>query len=212
MEEIKLLGVSGNAGAGKDTFIDILINVSRLPIKKIALAESLKSDMRTQILEKYGIDIFSCSRQEKNSIRHLLVKYGKDRRAETRGTYLIEKTRPEILKSIKNNIIPAISDVRYREFEYDEHIFIKEMGGILIYIERIAPDGSIVPPANEEETKNNMKDFADHYISWNTFNHEDGKIDVEHHAEAVKHIHDFLKEYGERLNKIWWNVMKTHLN
>ncbi len=61
----------------------------------------------------------------------------------------------------------VVSDSRYR----NECDWIHSLGGKVIYIERILPDGTPVPPANAEEAANDdaAREVADYILSWPTF-------------------------------------------
>ena len=52
----RIIGVSGVAGVGKDTFFQLLSEV--IPCKRYALADELKKEVRQWTRLHYGIDSF----------------------------------------------------------------------------------------------------------------------------------------------------------
>ena len=83
-----IIGISGVAGAGKDTFADILekeLDSFALSHDRYSLAEPLKKDVRGLIIEKFGIDILSCTREEKDLVRPLIVGFAEVTRKMSKG-------------------------------------------------------------------------------------------------------------------------------
>ena len=189
----KIIGVSGCARSGKDTFFNILKKY--LPeVEQVALAYELKKDLDDFVKSKIGISVFTDETKDKSLIRGLMVEYGKIKRQQTEGTYwtcLAQKKINEILRMDK---IPVITDVRYDIYPKDEFHWLKnENRGVLVHITRMFGDDEI-PPANEEESINNekLKTKADYSIKWNTVDQnqnatEDGTLN-----EIVK---GFIKYY-----------------
>ena len=69
----RIIGVSGVAGVGKDTFFQLLSEI--IPCKRYALADELKKEVRQWTKLHYGIDSFDCTIEEKNLIRPFLVEH-----------------------------------------------------------------------------------------------------------------------------------------
>jgi hypothetical protein len=182
-----IIGLSGVAGSGKDLFCKVLLEKAP-KYKSLSLASRLKSDLRDKIIDEYNIDIFNCSREEKNSVRQELVDYGGKKRAETMGRFWIEKLNPEITKL---NEPVCITDIRYDDYEFDEVFWLKkELKGVLVHIERsviLNNNKKIIEAANEEERRNDpkLKDGASYNVRWPTF-----EEDVEKHAGA--YVNSFL--------------------
>jgi hypothetical protein len=165
----QVIGLCGVAGAGKDTMYSLL-NFNNPNIKRFALADALKTELFSFIKELYNIDIFNCSREEKNIIRPILVEHGKIRRKQSNGTHwtslITSHINDYIRESSKN--IAVITDVRYAEYEKDEIFWVKNiLGGKLIHISMI-DNGKFVPPANIDEEKNDpiIKENTDLFIEW----------------------------------------------
>ena len=69
-----IIGISGVAGAGKDTFFNLLSQYA--PCRKYSLADELKKELNQWCRMHYGIDSQTCTREEKEIIRPLLVFHG----------------------------------------------------------------------------------------------------------------------------------------
>lgn len=189
----KVIGVSGCARAGKDTFFAILKKY--LPdVEQVALALELKKDLDEFVKSRIGISAFTDETKEKSLIRGLMVEYGKIKRHQTEGTYwtcLAQKKINEILKSDK---IPVVTDIRYDIYPKDEFYWLKnENEGLLVHITRMFGDDEI-PPANEEESINNekLRSKADYIIKWNTVEPQTSTVNDETLNESVR---SFLKFY-----------------
>ena len=168
-----LIGLTGVARSGKDTFFSILqkyLEEKNIKSERLAFADNLKSELSDFTKEKFKIDLFKCHGQDKELVRPLMVAYGKCRRAQTEGKYWTSLLDVKIKDLQKNNILPIITDVRYIEYKDDEYSWLKSHDGILIHISRKLDDGSIIPPANVEEKANDnkLKAVADMSISWDT--------------------------------------------
>ena len=168
-----LIGLTGVARSGKDTFFSILqkyLEEKNIKSERLAFADNLKSELSDFTKEKFKIDLFKCPGQDKELVRPLMVAYGKCRRAQTEGKYWTSLLDVKIKDLQKNNILPIITDVRYIEYKDDEYSWLKSHDGILIHISRKLDDGSIIPPANVEEKANDnkLKAVADMSISWDT--------------------------------------------
>jgi hypothetical protein len=184
MSDNIIIGLSGYAGSGKDLFYKLISN--KINIKRYALADELKLDIRDQIKKTHDIDILTCSREEKDSIRHLLVEYGTTKREITNGRYWIDKLNEKI-SPIKEHV--CITDVRYAHYEKDEAHWIKEeLGGVLVWIDQYRVDvneGARVmnTAPNEEEAVNGPKirACADYVIEWEYL--EDKSL-LHHHVDG----------------------------
>lgn len=189
----KIIGVSGCARAGKDTFFNILKKY--LPeVEQVALAYELKKDLNDFLKSKIGISVFTDDTKEKSLIRGLMVEYGKIKRQQTEGAYwtcLAQKKINDILRSDK---IPVITDIRYDIYPKDEFHWLKnENNGVLVHVTRMFGSDEI-PPANEEEFINNekLKTKADYSIVWPTVENSQNALDDTNLNESVK---GFIKFY-----------------
>lgn len=168
-----LIGLTGVARCGKDTFFSILkkyLEEKNIKSERLAFADNLKLELYDFAKEKFKIDLFKCEAEQKEMVRPLMVAYGKCRRSQTEGKYWTSLLDVKIKDLQKNNVLPIITDVRYIEYRDDEYSWLKSHNGILIHISRKLDDGSFIPPANIEEKSNDnkLKAVADYSISWDT--------------------------------------------
>lgn len=171
--ENNMIGLTGVARSGKDTFYSILkkyLKEKNIESQRIALADNLKHELGDFVKDKFKIDLNKCDGSDKELIRPLMVSYGKCRRVQTEGKYWTSLVESKIKELNKNNILPIITDIRYIEYKEDEYAWLKQHNGILVHISRKLDDGSIIPPANIEEKSNDnkLKAVADYSISWET--------------------------------------------
>lgn len=161
------IGIAGICGSGKDTLYSLL--AQRINCKRVALADQLRREMNPFIIDKFGIDLFNCSREEKDLVRPLLVEYGRIKRKQTDGRYFIEKI-DSYIKTL--NTIAVISDIRYCVYERDETHWIKnELNGILVHVSKYKEiDGKKIfsesPIKDERENDPKLQVAADYKIEW----------------------------------------------
>jgi hypothetical protein len=175
----KVLGLSGVARSGKDTFAAILENIltsKGKTVRKIALADPLKSDCDAFLKTNLNISAFTQVPDEKILIRPMLVWYGDAQRRRTNGRYWVDLASKVIENSNFDYYI--ITDVRYGAYEKDELYWLKsEWNGKLCHIKKYnimydVSSGSstkeYVAPANEHEKINDPRINAGaHYrIEW----------------------------------------------
>jgi len=161
-----ILGLSGVANSGKDTFFSLLSQ--KLPFQRFALADELKILLRPKLLEKYNIDILNCSREEKNTVRDELVHFAKQKRLDSYGKFWTEILTKKILESDHQYI--CITDIRHNFFINDEVFWLKNtLGGYLVDIASYNPNtGAFAQPPNEEESFHypKVKQAADYFVIW----------------------------------------------
>lgn len=193
-----MIGISGIAGSGKDLFCRLLLKHG-IKGHRIALADQLKEELRPFILKKHNIDITSCTLQQKNQVRDLLVFYGGLKRFQTGGKYWtdIAQKKAEACKGI-----PVVTDVRYDDFENDEVSWVKsDNNGTLIHIRKYLEVDDLFErqrvyfdPPNEDEKRNDPKliSKADYLIEWPHI--EDAKTkDIE--ETLLPFVKEFTKWY-----------------
>lgn len=200
-----IIGLSGVAGSGKDTFFEIfqdLLGYKRR-IRRFALADSLKKECSSWTLPNYGIDATTCSREQKELIRPFLVLHAKFKREESKGRHWLEKIYYDISSYKNSNDIALITDIRFNEYDRDEVYWLKnELNGILLHISMYTPipdkeEGALIlnfkEPCNEEEAKNDplVKKDADYRIEW-------PKIENNPHfkKELRPYVQKFIDEYN----------------
>jgi len=195
------IGISGSAGAGKDTLCDIFIDKfkeNNIAAVRMALADPIKAALRDYLFNKYGIDILNCSREDKDKVRQELVSFGKEKRRQTNGRYFTDILFKKAEESDAEVII--ISDVRYTEFLHTDEVFaIKERDGLLIHLSRYdLYDGhrEYIRPANPDEARNEpmLLAHSDFQIDWQTGE----KSDLSENHQAVSVFNDILEEFLAR--------------
>lgn len=192
-----IIGITGVARAGKDTFYSILNKYMKekgITTQRIALADELKKELDEFVDKKFKININKCDGQEKEMIRPLMVAYGKCRRTQTEGKYWTSLIENKIKELKKEKILPIITDIRYIEYKDDEYSWLKNHNGILIHVSRKLDDGTHIPPANIEEKSNDnkLKAVADYCICWETCQ------DVNFLYELMqKHLKNIYEKYIE---------------
>ena len=93
---LNLIGIAGVAGSGKDTFAKLIAKVfenSGAEVNYLSFADKLKSEVADISKKLYNIDPTSCSRDEKNLIRPLLLAHGAIMRNKTAGQYWINSVK-----------------------------------------------------------------------------------------------------------------------
>lgn len=161
-----IIGLTGLAGSGKDTFFYLL--KQKLPFQRFSLADALKEELKNVILSKYGIDILTCDRNDKNKVRDEMVAFAKQKRMETNGTHWYSILHNKIASCSSKYI--CITDIRHNYFPQDELFWLKSiLKGRLIDISRYNPySGQVLLPPNSEEAYHYplVKKYADYYVFW----------------------------------------------
>lgn len=170
----KIIGLSGYARSGKDTFCTMMLRSLQnrgFTAERMALADYLKISMRDGILNMFGIDLLDCTSEEKTLLRPMMVAYGGIRRAQSEGTFFTNYLTGRINQSVSDYVI--ITDIRYDEYDRDEISWLKSFkNSKLIAIERydIKELGrkDYVGPANADEKNNfwKIKTKADFLFEW----------------------------------------------
>jgi len=196
-----MIGLTGVARSGKDTFFSILkkyLKEKGIESQRIALADELKKELSDFVEKKFKIDLNKCEGSDKELVRPLMVAYGKCRRVQTEGKYWTSLVDSKVKELKKDNTVPVITDIRYIEYKDDEYSWLKNHNGILIHISRKLDDGSLVPPANIEEKSNDnkLKAVADYSVCWETCQ------DVNFLYELMqKHLKNIHEKYLQDKNK-----------
>lgn len=155
-----VIGVSGVATAGKDTFflaLEKYLTANGVKIKRFAFADALKNEIDPFMKSSYGISAWTTDPVEKKMIRPMLVAHGGIRRSQSRGTHWTNIVTPAVKEAIANGIVPVITDVRYAEYECDEVNWLNNLGGKLVYVSRYTVQSGMrvfVQPPNADEARN----------------------------------------------------------
>lgn len=163
-----IIGISGAARCGKDTLCRGLIRefdkIGIKAVRKSIAGDTVKNDLKAILFEKIQFDSFTEDNQEKESVRPLLVEYGKIMRQKTNGRYFIDQFK------IEEDCVNIIPDIRYAEYLKDELYWLKnEMNGLSIFIDR-----EEIFDANDTEKINNklIKEVADFHLKWGRLNEQ----------------------------------------
>lgn len=162
-----IIGLSGYAKSGKDTFFHLLNKGldSEAVAKRLAFADKLKDDLKGA-LSNLGVDLDNCSSREKDLVRPIMVSYGMAARRIDENHW-IRKIENEAKDLYAQGFIVVITDVRY----LNEAEWIKDSfdNSIIVDIER-----SGVEPANLEELNNHpkIKQTSEYHVKWNTFGND----------------------------------------
>lgn len=180
---MKIIGISGLAGDGKDSVCDIFekfFSDKNYGFNRVALADELKQECKKACLALFGVDPSCCSREEKEKIRNYLVFYGKVWRENSKGEHWTARALRRIKKNRRRKMIFCVPDIRYASYDNDECQWVKNNGGVLVHIRKFKFKDQIVPykgfkseriysrPVNQEEKVNDpkVKRKADFILEW----------------------------------------------
>ena len=122
-----MIGLTGVARSGKDTFYSILnkyLEEKNIKSQRIALADILKKELNDFTKEKFKIDLNKCEGNEKELIRPLMFAYGKCRRMQSEGKYWTSLVDPNI-KEFKKWRLGKETNIDYDSFRvnwYKKHL------------------------------------------------------------------------------------------
>ena len=203
----QIIGISGVAGSGKDTFYSLLSEV--LPCSRFSLADELKREVQQWCKMHYNIDSVDCDREDKEIIRPLLVAHGVAKRNLSNGRHWIDLLNDKLIKN-KSKGFKVVTDIRYDDFENDEVSWLQnELGGVLVHVSQFtegwdhyqtesgksewALARQFMAPANEEELRNDhkLKNKSDFQVEWEHI--ENGQIE-----ELSPYVDNFIKWLTEQ--------------
>ena len=123
---MKLIGVAGAKGVGKDTFFNVL--KSRLmPVQRIAFADCIKAD----VSQLPGIEGAT-----KEDIRAIYQEYGEVAKKLQGSDYWLDRLKP-VLSALDTSKATIVTDVRFK-FEAE---WINQQGGVVVVVTRPGSDG-----------------------------------------------------------------------
>jgi len=185
-----LIGLSGFARSGKDTFYQrshAFLNKAKKKSCRFAFADALKEEC-DELLSKYtSISAFTENNKDKELIRPLLVTYGTEIRRKLDPNCWIKKIQDRVISKLDEGYYVFVTDVRFK----NEAEWIRINGGTLINIAR-----SGCPPANHEEHKQYhfMKAFYNYHVAWDTF----GEDEIE---KCDEYVIPFLNQLAVNIPK-----------
>lgn len=164
----KLIGLTGFARSGKDTFYiraaNYLANIGELTTR-FAFADVLKRECDPLLKLNTGISAFTSNPEDKELIRPLLVTYGTGIRRRLDPNCWINKIKEEVAQQIEEGRYVFITDVRFE----NEAKWIKSQGGLIFDIKR---EGITAANKDEHDQSKLIKFLIDVKISWPTFGSE----------------------------------------
>lgn len=166
MSQPNLLLLAASATAGKDTFATLIkTHLSDRVVTKLAFADELRREL-DPLFKAFGGTAWETDPVKKALQRPVMVAHGMAQRIVSGGIHWIKALEPSVKDAMVRGETVVISDCRFE----NEMSWGKALGGKVIYIERTAPDGTVVPPINEDERANDplLRAGADCTISWPT--------------------------------------------
>lgn len=182
LENKMIIGISGYARSGKDTFglsLQRILKNFKIESSIDAFANVLKFDIDEFLLKKFNISAFTKKDSEKILIRPMLVAYGESKRNQDPNYWI-----KQIEKNLKNKLT-IITDVRYE----NEAKWIIDNDGFLIHITRQIKENFYVEAPNEQEAENNPKvaSLASLKMTWQTIENN-GIVDEETIDQIVESL------------------------
>lgn len=136
-----VIGVGGFARSGKDTFVKIakkILKENGYSSIKLAFADALREEIDHFLIENYGISAWTDDTEEKTIIRPFLVAHGCGKRAQSNGTYWVNKIDEAIENIHFTEDVVFISDCRFP----NEVDWVREKwGGWFVHLKKY----SVVP-------------------------------------------------------------------
>lgn len=157
-----VLCLASPRGCGKDTLYTRLHSLYPL-FRRAAFADSLKDDLEPFILHHFGFNIWTCTAEQKELVRPLMIAYGCAQR-EVDIDYWVKRVVDQIKEvRVKSPAsISVITDVRFAsEWECLQRNFGDSL--ILVNIER---DGAPPPTSEEEKHFRKVASLAHYTLRW----------------------------------------------
>lgn len=182
----KAITLSGASKSGKDSFFRELFKLFPDKFVRFGLADHLKYLINLAVVPtrlEFG----------KEDLRQTYVSFSEPIRKISNGQYFWKQIDHEVQKQIKLGKIPVITDLRFDEYETDEYFWARKiLDAKMIFIKRLDKRGSVIPPANWTERKNNKKlvEKCDNIFIWETFDNPE---------DITKAIFNYvIKEFGKQ--------------
>lgn len=159
-----IIGVSGVARSGKDTFVAVanaILKKARSDNKGVmraAFADKVKEDLHQLLVKKVGISAFTSYDHEKKVIRPLLVAYGMMMRGIDED-YWVNRLDMSFKLAQSTGLPMFIPDVRFA----NEVDYVHKNGGLVVHLSQKG-----LKPANETEEKHDpiVKEMSDIQLEW----------------------------------------------
>ncbi len=154
------LGVGCTRQQGKDTLAALLRQLDPR-FTPFSFARALKEDLDPFLRQHYGVDIWTCSTEQKEWVRPLLISHGMAMRARD-PDHWVKRTIADIKAHLaREDIIPIVTDCR---FVNEVSLMHAAFPGFR-YV-NVTREGA--PPPTEEETRHApaVAAMADYALHW----------------------------------------------
>ena len=178
---MKIIGISGLARSGKDSFYSLAkeqMGEGR-NVRRLAFADELKEECNEFLTKNIGISPFTEASEEKKIIRPFLVTYGTHLRRKLNKRCWIDKVEKKLENILADYVF--ITDVRYK----NEIDWIHELKGESVHVER---KGNKPPNKEEEENDPFLKKASTHKVLWESFSEENMDIMSSHVKRILEKI------------------------
>lgn len=172
-----IIGISGFARSGKDTLaksVKRCLEDQGFKVSLFSFAQALKYDIDDFCSSKLGITSFCEDTSQKEKIRPMLIAYGNCQRNITNGTYWINRVKPQVDSFFSGGgDFAIISDLRFKEFDYDEYDFFRSYPKNLIFTVSLVNEDGIMNGAAHESEERSFPFFlsnSDFNLKWNKTN------------------------------------------
>jgi len=179
---MKIIGISGVSRAGKDTLYQGLLDAyPEYTFTRLSIADFIRIELADFIINHTGISVWNSTPEEKEIYRPLMVWYGNIKRQQTQGKYFLDRLQEQLhTRSVYvNSDYCVITDIRFKEFVFDEPDWVKSKGGTMIHLRRLDDTCTSIPPNNELESKNDpiLYQLSDISITWPTIPTQEGIVE-----------------------------------
>ena len=161
----KLIGITGFARSGKDTFFSCassyLDSINKTS-SRYAFADVLKSECDPLTRQYAGISCFTSNDEEKALIRPLLVAYGTHLRRRINPNCWIDRISDEVGASLSQNHYVFITDVR---FENEAQWILSEGGAVI----NVCREGVGAANPDEAEQSELIKPLLTSSLTWPSY-------------------------------------------
>lgn len=159
---MKALAITGTKCVGKDTLFSLFHSLNS-SFTRFAFADGVREDLAPFILQHYGFDIWTCTPEQKEIARPMMIAHGMAKRIED-PLYWVKRSIAglEEKREWRRDIIPVFVDCRFEnEAEFLRGYFGKDFK--LLYLTRRES-----PPPTDEEEKHfrQVAAMANFHLSW----------------------------------------------
>lgn len=157
-----VIAITATRQSGKDTLCRRLRSLNR-NITRGAFADKLKQDLRPLIYQQFGFDIMSCTNEQKELVRDILISYGMAWRAVEPLHWVNELIdHVEMARTSNPAMIPCICDVRFE----NETQHLRDTYGTSFVLINLTREGSPPPTDEEEKHFREVAAMADFHLHW----------------------------------------------